>query len=81
MYLLATFGGYKSHRNRVINSYINSYMDALEKAELIASCEMYKIKKTDLQFWNPGYDWQKNKKKEKNIGNYKALWVLRKYKK
>ena len=56
-------------------------MDALEKAELIASCEMYKIKKTDLQFWNPGCDWQKNKKKEKNIGNCKALWVLRKYKK
>ena len=37
MYLLAKFGGQKSYRNRGINSYINSFMDTLENAELTAS--------------------------------------------
>ena len=34
MYLLAKFGGQRSYRNRDINSYINSFMDTLENAEL-----------------------------------------------
>ena len=34
MYLLTKFGGDRSYRNGDINSYINSYTDTLEKAEL-----------------------------------------------
>ena len=37
MYLLTKFGGHRSYRNGDINSEINSYMDILEKAELITS--------------------------------------------
>ena len=37
MYLFAKFGGHTSYRNEIINSYINSYMDTLEKTELTAS--------------------------------------------
>ena len=34
MYLLAKFGDHGSHRNRDMNSYIKSYMNTFEKAEL-----------------------------------------------
>ena len=37
MYLLTKFGDHRSYRNGDINSYINSYMDTLEKVELTAS--------------------------------------------
>ena len=37
MYLLAKFGDHRSCRDGDINSYINSYMDTLEKGELITS--------------------------------------------
>ena len=37
MYLLAKLGGHSSYGNGDINSYISSYMDALEKAELSTS--------------------------------------------
>ena len=37
MYLLAKSGDLRSNRKGDTNSYINSYMDTLEKAELIAS--------------------------------------------
>ena len=37
MYLLAKFNGHRSCRNRDINSYINFYIDTLEKAELTAN--------------------------------------------
>ena len=33
MYLLAKFGDQRSYRNGDINSYVNSYMGTLEKAE------------------------------------------------
>ena len=36
MHLLAKFGGHRSYRNGDINSYVNSYMDVFEKAELTA---------------------------------------------
>ena len=37
MHFLVKFGDHKSHGIGDINSYINSYMDFLEKAELTAS--------------------------------------------
>ena len=37
MYLLAKFGSHRSFGNGDINSYINSYMNNLGEAELIAS--------------------------------------------
>ena len=37
MYLLAKFGDNRSYRNGDINSYINSCMDTLQKAEFTAS--------------------------------------------
>ena len=37
MYLHATFGGHRSYGNGDINSYINSYMNTSEKAELAFS--------------------------------------------
>ena len=37
MYLLTKFAGHRPYGNRDINSYINFYMDILEKAELTAS--------------------------------------------
>ena len=37
MYLLTKFAGHRSYGNGAINSYINFYMDILEKAELTAS--------------------------------------------
>ena len=36
MYLYAKFGDHRSYRNGHINSFINSYIDTLEKAELTA---------------------------------------------
>ena len=35
MYLLAKFGDHRSYRNGDINTYIKSYMDTLENAELV----------------------------------------------
>ena len=37
MYLLLKFDGYRSYGNEDINFYINSYINACEKAELTAS--------------------------------------------
>ena len=37
MYLLAKLGGHSSYGNGDINSYINSFMNTLEKAELTTS--------------------------------------------
>ena len=37
MYLLAKFGSHRSYGNGDINSYINSCLNTLEKAELTAS--------------------------------------------
>ena len=39
MYLLAKFGDHRSCRNGDIDSYINSYMDTLEKTEFAASIQ------------------------------------------
>ena len=50
--------------------------------------KIFKIRNTNLQFWNPAHGWQKNKKKNKkkkkkkrNTGNCKALCVSRNRKK
>ena len=37
MYLPAKFDGHRSYRNGDVNSYINFYMDTLEKVELTVS--------------------------------------------
>ena len=83
MYLFVKFCGQRFYRKGDINSYINSYKDNLEKAELTASippyCEIFKIRNTDLQFRSPGYGWQRNNKK-KNTGNCKASYVSCKHK-
>ena len=53
MYLFCKFDGYWSYRNRDINSYINSYMDTLEKAELIASvCHVARFLKSGVPIYN-----------------------------
>ena len=71
------------HRNGDISSYINYYIDTLEKAELIASIRhIVRFLKSGILIDNsevPGYDWQKNEKK--NIGNCKAFCVSHKPKK
>ena len=45
MYLVAKVDGYRFYRNGDINSYINCYMDTLEKSELTASIRIAKILK------------------------------------
>ena len=55
MYLLAKFGDHRSYRNRDINPYINSYMDTLEEAELIASIRhIAKFLKSGIPIYNSG---------------------------
>ena len=50
MYLL---GRYIPYRNEDINSYINSYMDTLKKAELSASnCHMATFLKSEILIYN-----------------------------
>ena len=79
MSILAKFGNHRYYRNGDINSYINSYMDTLNKCELTASIPHIARFFIDLQFRSPGYDWQNHKKK--NAGNSKAFRVLRKLQK
>ena len=77
MYLLAKFGDHAPDKNGDINSYIKSYTDILENAELTTSIHQiakFKIRNTDLQFQSPGYGRQKSKKK-KNTDNCKAFCV------
>ena len=53
MYLFCKVDGYWSYRNIDINSYINSYMDTLEKAELIASvCHVARFLKSGVPIYN-----------------------------
>ena len=53
MYLLTKFGDHKSYRNGDINSYINSYMDTLEKVELTASIRHIAIfLKSEIPIYN-----------------------------
>ena len=77
MKLLAKLGGHRFYRNGDYNSYINFYMDILEK-EVTASTR-HMARNTDMQFQSPGYGWQKNKKK-KNTGNCNTLCVSQKSK-
>ena len=78
IYLLAKFGSYRSYENGDINSYISSYLNTLEKAELITSVIL-------RYFQNQGYRFTvrksrtrlvekpKEKKKRKNTGNCKVF--------
>ena len=53
MYLLAKFGDHRSYRNGDINSYINSYIVAMEKAELTASiCHIVRFLKSGIPIYN-----------------------------
>ena len=60
MHFLVKFGDHKSHGIGDINSYINSYMDFLEKAELTASISHIGRNFPILQFPSSGYGWQKS---------------------
>ena len=54
MYLLAKFGGHRSHRNGDINSYINSYMKTSEIAELTTSLSHIEgFSKSRIPIYNP----------------------------
>ena len=58
---------HRSYRNGDMDSYINSFMNTLEKADftaLICQIEIFKIKITNLQFWRPRHGWLKNEKKK-----------------
>ena len=83
MCLLAKFGDYRSSRTGDTNSYINSYMNTLEKVTLTASirhiAQCLKSGITNLQFTSPRYGWQKNETKKKNTDNYKAFCVNKGY--
>ena len=53
MYLLVKFGDHRSNRNGDINSYIKSYMDNLETAELTASiCHIGRFLKPGIPIYN-----------------------------
>ena len=73
-----------SYRNEVINSYINSYMDTLEKTELTASNLRIAIfSKSGIPVYNSEVldkagRKKKKEKKKKNTGNCRALCVPRK---
>ena len=68
-----------------INSYINSYMDTMEKAALDASiCHIARFLKSGIPIYNskvPDRAGRKNKRKKKNTGNCKSFCILRKGKK
>ena len=71
MYVLAKFGGQRSHKNGDNNSYINSYMDnhlGKRWAHRLDPpyCEIFKSVNIDLKFRSLEYGWQKNEKKKKN---------------
>ena len=63
-----------------MKSYINSYLNTLEKLNSRPRSTIYieiiKIRNTNLQFQRPGHGWQKNNKK--NTNKCKALCVSRK---
>ena len=52
MYLLAKLRDHRSYRSGDINSYIKSYMDTLENAELIASIHYCQIFKPGIPIYN-----------------------------
>ena len=83
MCLLAKFGDYRSSRTGDTNSYINSYMNTLQKVTLTASiryiAQCLKSGITNLQFTSPRYGWQKNETKKKNTDNYEAFCVNKGY--
>ena len=82
MYLLTKYGGHRSDRNEDVSSYINSYMNILEKAELTTPIRhIARFLKSGIPIYNfevPEYGCQKNKKKEKNTGNWKVFGISRK---
>ena len=54
MYLLAKFGDHRFYRNGDINSYISSYKDTLEKAEVISSIwHIARFLKSGIPIYNP----------------------------
>ena len=53
MYLLAKFGGHRSYKDGDISSFINSYMDTLEKIELTASFHhIARVLKSGIPIYN-----------------------------
>ena len=71
------FRGLRSYGNGDINSYINSYMNILEKAELTAlTRQTVKFPKSGITIFNcEATNTTGRKKKKKNKGNCKALCV------
>ena len=54
MYLLVKFGSHRSYGNGDMNSFISSYMNTLEKAELTTSdCHYERFPNQDYQFTIP----------------------------
>ena len=62
IYLLAKFGSYRSYENGDINSYISSYLNTLEKAELITSVIL-------RYFQNQGYRFTVRKSRTRLVEN------------
>ena len=63
-----------------MNSYISSYMNTSDKAELTTSfCHIERFSKSGISIYISGHGWQKNekkkKKKKKNAANCKALCI------
>ena len=77
MSLLAKFGGHRFYENGKINFDIIPYVNAWEKAELIASIlRIETFSKSRISLYNPEVlDMDGRKKKKKNPGNSKALWM------
>ena len=80
MYLLVKFVGQRSYRNGDINSYINSYMDTLEKSELTSSIgHIARFLKSEIPIYNSEVsDTAGSENKKKTAGNCKVLCVSRK---
>ena len=84
MYLHAKFGGHRCYRNGDIgdiDSYIKSYMDTLEIAELSASIRhIARFLKSGIPICNSEVPGTAGGYKKKNTGNCKAFCVSRKRK-
>ena len=82
--MFAKFGTHRSYGNRNIISYINSYMNTLEKIARTALVHHFEnFQNHEYLFTtakSPAQMAEKTGNKKKNTGNYKALRVLRKRK-
>ena len=80
MYLIAKFGDQRSHRNGDINSYIDSHMDTVEKAELTATIRhTWRFLKSGIQIYDSEVPDTAGRKTRRRIIRRRTQTIAKRY--